>query len=53
MNTKKTVLKNAQKLGREEQKAITGGAAAAKRCCEWDFETGACTLYTCDRCQCP
>lgn len=54
MNKKNPVLKNAQKLGREQQKSITGGGIpTGKRCCEWDFETGACTLWTCDRCQCP
>lgn len=53
MKSKNHVLKNAHKLGRDQQKAIIGGASAARRCCEWDFETGACTLWTCDRCQCP
>lgn len=53
MNTKKAVLLKAQKLDREEQKSIIGGASAARRCCEYDFETGKCTLWTCDRCQCP
>lgn len=53
MNTKKSVLQKAQKLNRKEQKSIIGGASAARRCCEWDFETGTCTLWACDRCQCP
>ncbi|GAB0156078.1 hypothetical protein CHRYSEOSP005_13420 [Chryseobacterium sp. Alg-005] len=54
MNKKNPVLKNAQKLGREQQKSISGGVIPTnRRCCEWDFETGACTLWTCDRCQCP
>lgn len=53
MKTKNSVLKNAQKLDRERQKTFIGGVSAARRCCEWDFETGVCTLWTCDRCQCP
>ncbi|MDH6252059.1 hypothetical protein M2347_001786 [Chryseobacterium sp. H1D6B] len=54
MDKKNPVLKNAQKLGREQQKSILGGAVAApKRCCEWDYETGVCTLWTCNNCYCP
>lgn len=53
MNAKKTVLLKAQKLGREQQKNIIGGATTARRCCEYDDVTGKCTLWTCDRCQCP
>ncbi|WP_165762956.1 hypothetical protein [Chryseobacterium mucoviscidosis] len=53
MNTKKSVLLKAQKLGREQQKNIIGGATTARRCCEYDDVTGKCTLWTCDRCQCP
>ncbi len=53
MNAKKNVLLKAQKLGREQQKNIIGGATTAKRCCEYDDVTGKCTLWTCDRCQCP
>lgn len=53
MNAKKTMLLKAQKLGREQQKNIIGGATTAKRCCEYDDVTGKCTLWTCDRCQCP
>jgi hypothetical protein len=54
MNKKNPVLKNAQKLGREQQKSVVGGIGISpgKRCCEWD-PSGKCTLYTCDRCQCP
>ncbi len=54
MNKKNPVLKNAQKLGREQQKLVVGGIgiSTGKRCCEWD-PSGKCTLYTCDRCQCP
>ena len=52
MKTKNSVLKNAQKLGRDQQKTIIGGGSAARRCCEWN-EAGACTLWACDRCQCP
>ncbi len=53
MKTKNAVLKNVQKLGRDQQKNIIGGASAARRCCEWNDTTGACTIWVCDRCQCP
>ncbi|MEN4761458.1 MULTISPECIES: hypothetical protein [unclassified Chryseobacterium] len=53
MNKKNPVLKNAQKLGREEQKTIQGGIGVVnRRCCEWD-DSGKCFIWTCDRCQCP
>ncbi|WP_156172871.1 hypothetical protein [Chryseobacterium lactis] len=55
MNKKNPVLKNAQKLGREQQKTVMGGAISPgnRRCCEWDDVTGKCYIWTCDRCQCP
>lgn len=53
MNKKNLVLKNAQKLGREQQKSLMGGATPARRCCEWDEVTGKCFIWTCDRCMCP
>ncbi|PIF43275.1 hypothetical protein CLU96_0179 [Chryseobacterium sp. 52] len=54
MNKKNPVLKNAQKLGRNEQKLITGGAIPnrPRYCCEWD-ENGKCTIWTCGNCVCP
>ncbi|UKB79183.1 MULTISPECIES: hypothetical protein [Chryseobacterium] len=54
MNKNNPVLKNAQKLGRDQQKSVMGGApiSTARRCCEWD-DTGKCYIWTCDRCQCP
>ncbi|MGK6342085.1 hypothetical protein ACMGDK_07595 [Chryseobacterium sp. DT-3] len=53
MNKKNSVLKNAQKLGRNEQKLITGGGITRPRyCCEWD-ENGNCTIWTCGNCVCP
>lgn len=52
MNKKNPVLKNAQKLGREQQKSVMGGALPGRRCCEWD-DNGKCFIWTCDRCYCP
>jgi hypothetical protein len=53
MNKKNSVLKNAHKLSRENQKTIVGGINnAGRRCCEWD-DSGKCYIWTCDRCQCP
>ncbi|WP_165826535.1 hypothetical protein [Chryseobacterium oncorhynchi] len=53
MNKNNPVLKNAQKLGREQQKSVMGGAIPGRRCCEWDEVTGKCFIWTCDRCMCP
>ncbi|WP_167026750.1 hypothetical protein [Chryseobacterium sp. Tr-659] len=55
MNKKTSVLKNAQKLSREQQKTVVGGEfmPGTKRCCEWDHVTGECFLWICSRCQCP
>ncbi|WES96941.1 hypothetical protein P2W68_19085 [Chryseobacterium arthrosphaerae] len=55
MSKKNPVLKNAQKLGREQQKSVIGGEfmPGNKICCEWDDTTGKCFLWICSRCQCP
>ncbi|MDN3695064.1 hypothetical protein QWZ06_23915 [Chryseobacterium tructae] len=53
MNKNIQVLKKAQKLGRDQQKSVIGGAIAGRRCCEWDDVTGKCFIWTCDRCMCP
>ena len=48
----KSLLKKAQKLGREDQKKIKGGDRFGnRRCCEWEDDK--CTLWTCENCQCP
>lgn len=53
MNKNNPVLKNAHKLGRQEQKSIKGGVGNTnRRCCEWD-DAGNCFIWTCDRCHCP
>lgn len=54
MYKKNPVLKNAQKLGRDQQKSIVGGALPPKPkyCCEWD-ELGNCIVWTCNNCYCP
>ncbi|WP_165828317.1 hypothetical protein [Chryseobacterium phosphatilyticum] len=55
MNKKISVLKNAQKLGRNQQKSITGGGfmPGNKKCCEWDDSTNSCFLWVCNTCHCP
>lgn len=54
MNKNIQVLKNAQKLGREQQKSIKGGidSTRPRYCCEWD-DNGKCTVWTCGNCVCP
>ncbi|WP_164465161.1 hypothetical protein [Chryseobacterium lactis] len=55
MNNNKSVLKNAQKLGRDQQKSITGGIKSSRPedyCCEWN-EDGSCRIWTCGNCVCP
>ncbi|PKF75512.1 hypothetical protein [Chryseobacterium sp. PMSZPI] len=51
MNTKKAVLKNAQKLGRDQQKAIKGGGNSSRYCCEW--VNGHCTQWEDNEESCP
>lgn len=55
MNKRNYVLKNAQKLGRDQQKTIIVGEfmPGTKKCCEWDDATGTCFLWICGRCNCP
>jgi len=53
MNKKNLMLKNAKKLGRDEQKSIVGSGIIRERyCCEWD-ENGNCYIWTCGNCVCP
>ncbi|WP_164465422.1 hypothetical protein [Chryseobacterium bernardetii] len=52
MNKSNPVLKNAQKLGREQQKSVTGGIIRERYCCEWN-EDGSCRIWTCGNCVCP
>ncbi|MGE8553618.1 hypothetical protein H5J24_20000 [Chryseobacterium capnotolerans] len=53
MNKKNPVLKNAQKLGREQQKSVIGGIITRpKYCCEWN-DDGSCRIWTCGNCVCP
>ncbi|MBE4950002.1 MULTISPECIES: hypothetical protein [Chryseobacterium] len=54
MNKNIKVLKHAQKLGREQQKSVTGGIGPTRPryCCEWDTD-GNCIIWTCGNCVCP
>jgi hypothetical protein len=40
MNTKKAVLKNAQKLGRDQQRIVRGGRKSEHYCIECTLEDG-------------
>ncbi|WP_165569118.1 hypothetical protein [Chryseobacterium piperi] len=54
MKKTNSVLKHAQKLGRDQQKSIIGGAGPTKPryCCEWN-DDGSCRIWTCGNCVCP
>ncbi|MBV8324838.1 hypothetical protein [Chryseobacterium sp.] len=53
MSKNNPVLKNAQKLGRDQQKSITGGTTRRDSyCCEWN-DDGSCRIWTCGNCVCP